>query len=195
MTSSHPLSVPSISRWLRNYYVLRAGVSMLWIALAVSIGIHDPAVGAVLLVAYPAWDAFANYLDARRSGGLRNSPPQLLNTVVSIIAALALGWALTRGMSTAIKVFGGWAIFAGVLQLVTAVRRWKTAGGQWAMVLSGAQSAAAGVFFFKQATSGIPLNVATVAPYAGLGAAYFLISAIWLQRALFKSQSSTDGPT
>lgn len=170
----------SASPWLQRYYFLRAGVSIAWIALAVLVGRHNPAAAAVLLVLYPTWDAVANYIDARRSGGLGNNPTQLLNVVVSIVTALAIGWALTLGMAATLKVFGAWAIFSGVLQLATAVRRWKRSGGQWVMILSGAQSAAAGAFFFKQAGSGMPLDITTVAPYAGLGAFYFLLSALWL---------------
>lgn len=180
MQSVTPVPAGTPNQWLQTYYFLRAGVSVAWIALAVFVGRYHPAIGAALLIAYPAWDAFANYLDARRNGGLRSNPPQMFNLIVSIIVALAIGWALTVGMAAAIKVFGAWAIFSGVLQLAAAVRRWKTAGGQWAMILSGAQSAAAGVFMFKQAGSGIQLDVVTVAPYAGFGALYFLISAIWL---------------
>ncbi len=171
---------PTNETWLQRYYFLRAGVSILWIALAVAVGKHMPVMGAALMVLYPTWDALANYIDARRSGGLGRNPTQALNLGVSIITAAAIGWALTLGMPATIKVFGAWAIFSGLLQLGTAVRRWKRAGGQWVMILSGAQSAAAGVFFFKQATSGAPLDVTTVAPYAGLGAFYFLVSAIWL---------------
>lgn len=170
----------SPNQWLQTYYFLRAGVSVAWIALAVAIGRHHPAFGAVLLVAYPAWDAFANYLDARKTRGLGANPPQMLNLVVSFVTALAIAGALTVSMAATIRVFGAWAVFAGALQLATAVRRWKSSGGQWVMILSGAQSAAAGLFFFNQAGSGIALDVTTVAPYAGLGAAYFLVSAIWL---------------
>ncbi|WP_423197610.1 MULTISPECIES: DUF308 domain-containing protein [unclassified Cupriavidus] len=170
---------PSPNQWLQTYYFLRTAVSLVWIALAVLAGTQQPAFGAVLLVVYPAWDALANYLDASKCGGLRANPPQRFNVVVSVIVAIAIGVALTAGMAAAIKVFGAWAIFAGVLQLAAAVRRWRTAGGQWLMVLSGAQSALAGAFFFKQASSGAPLSVATVAPYAAFGAAYFLISAVW----------------
>ncbi len=180
MQSANPASNQSPNQWLQTYYFLRTGVSIAWIVLAVVLGRHNSAIGAVLLVAYPAWDAFANYLDARKSGGLASNPPQMFNFVVSVIIALVIGWALTIGMAATIKVFGAWAIFAGLLQLATAVRRWKTSGGQWVMILSGAQSAAAGALFFKQAGSGLPLDVTTVAPYAGVGALYFLISAIWL---------------
>lgn len=178
--SATSLPAPSPASWLQRYYFLRAGVSIAWILLAVLIGRHNPAFAAVLMVLYPAWDALANYIDARRTGGLAANGTQMLNFVISVLTAVAIGVALTAGMAATIKVFGAWAILSGLLQLATAVRRWKRAGGQWVMILSGAQSAAAGAFFFKQASSGIPLDITTIAPYAGLGAFYFLLSAIWI---------------
>ncbi|WP_343550530.1 DUF308 domain-containing protein [Pantoea sp.] len=170
----------SSNQWLQTYYFLRAGVSILWIVLAVVLGKHHPMIGAVLLVIYPAWDALANVIDARRSGGLSKNPPQKFNFIVSVIVAIAIAGALTISMNATIKVFGLWAIFSGVLQLSASVRRWKTSSGQWAMILSGAQSTLAGVFMFKQASSAMMLDVTTVAPYAAFGVLYFLISAIWL---------------
>lgn len=168
------------NQWLQTYYFLRAGVSILWIVLAVVLGKHHPMIGAILLVIYPAWDALANVIDARRSGGLSKNPPQKFNFIVSVIVAIAIAGALTISMNATIKVFGIWAIFSGVLQLSASVRRWKTSSGQWAMILSGAQSTLAGVFMFKQASSAMMLDVTTVAPYAAFGVLYFLISAIWL---------------
>ena len=64
--------------------------------------------------------------------------------------------------------------------MVVGVRRWRSYGAQWAMVLSGAQSALAGAFFLKQATGPATPSIAVVAPYAAFGAFYFLVSAIWL---------------
>lgn len=180
----------SLNKWLQTYYFLRTGVSIAWIALAALVGRHNPAIGAALLVVYPAWDAFANYLDARRSGGLGANPSQKFNFIVSIVIALAVCWALTVGMPAVITVFGAWAIFSGLLQLATAVRRWKTTSGQWPMVLSGAQSALAGGFMFHQAHSGAPLDVTTIAPYAGFGAFYFLISAVWMTVKNFRQRSA-----
>ncbi len=48
------------------------------------------------------------------------------------------------------------------------------------MILSGAQSALAGIFMFKQASGDSILDVTTVAPYAAFGVFYFLISALTL---------------
>jgi uncharacterized membrane protein HdeD (DUF308 family) len=88
--------------------------------------------------------------------------------------------ALTMSMNWVLGAFGLWAIFSGLLQLSAAIRRWKTNGGQWAMILSGGQSAVAGAFFIAQAQMPEAPSIANLAGYAGLGAFYFLVSAVWL---------------
>lgn len=52
------------------------------------------------------------------------------------------------------------------------------------MVLSGGQSAVAGALFIFQAQMPQEPSISTVAGYAGVGAFYFLVSAIWLTIAL-----------
>ncbi len=102
---------------------------------------------AVLLVIYPAWDAVANLVDAQRNGGTRaQCVASAQRRGVSAITTIAVVVALGQGMAAVVFVFGVWAVLSGLLQLVTAVRRWAS-GGLWAMVLSGAQSALAGGFF------------------------------------------------
>ena len=165
---------------LQRYYFLRAGVAALWVVAAFTIGAANPVVGGLLLVLYPAWDAFANARDAQTSGGFQANPSQALNTGVSAIVAVAVAVALTIDMHLVLAIFGGWAILSGVLQLVTGVRRWRAYGAQWAMILSGAQSALAGGFFIQQSTGPMTPSITTVAPYAAFGAFYFLISAVLL---------------
>lgn len=179
---------PTGSRWLSSYYFLRAGVAAAWVAAAFTIGKGLPAGAAMLLVAYPAWDAVANLLDAQRSGGLRSNPSQTANAAVSGVTAVAVAIALGQGPHTVLAVFGAWAILAGLSQLATGLRRWR-AGAQWAMVLSGAQSALAGAFFLKQATGATTPGIMDVAPYAAFGAFYFLVSAVWLTVAQAKQGS------
>ena len=48
------------------------------------------------------------------------------------------------------------------------------------MIISGAQSAAAGAMFLRQASAPEVPSVADIAPYAAFGAFYFLVSAAWL---------------
>ena len=101
--------------WLKTYYYLRFAVSAAWVALAFTLGRDAPALAAVMLVAYPAWDAIANYLDANRSGGLASNKSQLLNFVVSIVTAVAVASTLSHGMHDVLKVFGIWASLSGLL--------------------------------------------------------------------------------
>ncbi|MBP0495073.1 DUF308 domain-containing protein [Pararoseomonas indoligenes] len=174
----HP--APPASGWLKRYYFARFAFSAAWVAAAFSVARSAPQLAAILLVGYPAWDAVANLIDAQRNGGLGSNRTQLLNVIVSTITAAAVAVALGVSMNSVIVVFGIWAGFAGLLQLATAVRRWRSYGAQWAMILSGAQSALAGLFFVRMAGGPEPVGIATVAPYAAFGAFYFLVSALWL---------------
>ncbi|MCP3414985.1 MULTISPECIES: DUF308 domain-containing protein [Bradyrhizobium] len=167
------------STWLRSYYLGRAIFSVAWVAAAVLFsGQAGPA--GVLFVIYPAWDGIANLADARVNGGLKANPSQALNVVVSAITTLAVIVALSHSSYAVLAVFGVWAILAGVLQLYTGVRRWRHYGAQWAMILSGAQSALAGGYMISQSIGTVAPTILDVAPYAGFGAFYFLLSAIWL---------------
>jgi len=172
--------VQSSNGWLKSYYYLRFAVSAAWVAVAFAVAKNVPPLAAVMLVAYPAWDALANYVDAQRTGGLGRNKSQLLNGVGSIVATIAVAIALGRSMNAVLAVYGVWAVVSGIFQLVTALRRWKTNGAQWAMILSGAQSALAGLFFVSMAGGTEPIGIVNVAPYAAFGAFYFLVSAVWL---------------
>ena len=167
-------------RWLARYYYARALFSIAWVAAAFAIGLKHAEAAAVLLVLYPAWDAGANWVDAASSGGFATNPTQRINVWVSGLTALAVALALQSGMNAVIGVIGAWAVASGLLQLGTAVRRWKSHGAQWAMILSGAQSALAGGFFVAQSRLETPPSIANVAGYAGVGALYFLVSGLWL---------------
>lgn len=132
-------------RWLCTYYISRAAFSATQVISALTLGQSNAALGAILLVIYPLWDAAANYVDAARNGGLAHNPTQAFNVLVSLTTTLAVFIALQIGLNAALTVFGVWAILSGLLQLGTAIRRWKSSGAQWAMILSGGQSALAGV--------------------------------------------------
>jgi hypothetical protein len=167
--------------WLRNYYAVRFAVAAVWVAAAFTLARGMPRLAVVMLIAYPLWDALANFGDARSNGGLAHNRTQAINVGVSALAAGGVAAAATVGMNAMLGVFGAWALLSGLMQLATGVRRWKRYGAQWAMILSGAQSVLAGVFMVKMA-AGAPIidTLTRVAPYAGFGAFYFLVSAIWL---------------
>jgi hypothetical protein len=168
---------------LARYYLVRAIVAAVWVVAAVAIGRSEATAAALLLVSYPAWDAFANWSDARGSGGLRSNPAQAFNIAVSLVAAIAVAVALQWSMNVVLAVFGIWASAAGLAQLITGVRRWRRFGAQWAMILSGAQSMLAGVFFVMRAGDAKIPTIVDVAPYAAFGAFYFLVSAVLLMFA------------
>ncbi|WCK69111.1 DUF308 domain-containing protein [Agrobacterium tumefaciens] len=177
-------------QWLKQYYFTRAAFSVLWVAAALTAGRHSFAVAAALLIIYPAWDAIANVIDAARSGGLAANRSQAINVAASSVMTIAVILALTMNMNWVLGAFGLWAIFSGLLQLGTAVRRWRTSGGQWAMILSGGQSSLVGALFIFQAQMPQEPPISTVAGYAGVGAFYFLVSATWLSIVL--SRRSTQ---
>jgi uncharacterized membrane protein HdeD (DUF308 family) len=169
--------------WLTRYYSVRSAFSFTWVAIAFALGKELTPLGAVLLVAYPAWDALANFYDAQRNGGFRASPSQAFNTVVSTVVACAVIAALATHVHSVLTVFGIWAALAGILQLATGVRRFRDFSGQWPMILSGAQSVFAGTHFIHKANLGALPTSAEIAPYAAFGALYFAISAIALAMA------------
>ena len=168
------------SGWLSRYYSVRAAFSIIWVGAAFSLGSVLTPLGAVLLVIYPAWDAIANLYDAKRNGGFRANPTQIFNALTSTVVTLAVVVTLQTDIHAVLAVFGVWAGLSGLLQLATAVRRWRTVSGQWPMILSGAQSAFAGIHFIQKAFSGMMPTSVAVAPYAAFGALYFAISSISL---------------
>jgi len=172
----------SQEEWLKRYYFFRAGFAAAWVVAAFTLGCQSSLFAMTLLIVYPAWDAVANAIDAERSGGLGNNRMQAINVFISVLATLAVVVALQMSNSSVLAVFGAWAILSGLLQLGSAVGRWKRFEAPWAMatILSGVQSAWVGAFFIWLARSPEPPLITNVAGYAALGAIYFLISAIWM---------------
>lgn len=166
--------------WLKTYYYLRFAVSAIWVALAFTAAKALPQLAAVMLVAYPAWDALANCLDASRSGGFASNKSQMLNFVLSVATAVAVAVTLPYGIHAVLRVFGIWAVLSGLFQLLAGVQRWKSYGAQWAMILSGVQSGLAGAHMLSKAAGTAPVGIADIAPYAAFGAFYFLVAAVSL---------------
>ncbi|TFW16731.1 DUF308 domain-containing protein [Duganella callida] len=166
-------------QWLKQYYYARAAFAIAWVAAASTVAKDAWGVAAVLLVLYPLWDAVANFADAARSGGLARNRTQAGNVIASLIVTAAVALSLSD-MHRVLAIFGAWAILSGLFQLGTGVRRWRTSGAQWTMILSGAQSALAGAFFIAQARMPAMPSIATITGYAGFGAFYFLLSALLL---------------
>lgn len=175
--------------WLLTYYLTRAAFSIAWIGAAKAAASQSPLLEAALLVAYPLWDALANLADGARSGGLARNRSQAWNGAASLAVTAAVALTLDD-MHRVLAVFGIWAILSGLLQLGTGLRRRKRHGGQWPMMLSGAQSALAGGFFLYRAALPAEPSIASVTGYAGFGAFYFLLAAGALGWRLYRARQA-----
>jgi uncharacterized membrane protein HdeD (DUF308 family) len=140
-------------------------------------------IAAVLLIIYPLWDVIATLLERRMAGtgtgtgstnhvGTINVALGLVTTIGMIIAAFST-------IGTALLVFGIWALLSGAIQLVVAIRRRRTIGAQWPMIISGGLSVLAGLNFAAMSASATS-GLSTVAGYSAFGAFWFLVSVIVL---------------
>jgi hypothetical protein len=172
------------ARPLRNLYFTRTVFQITWAAAILSTALTQPHVASILLIAYPLWDVACTLYDlmaSRPSGSARTS--QVINALLGIATALGIALTVYSNPAYSIAIFGAWALGAGLLQLIAGLIRRKQLGGQWAMILSGVQSTAAGIAFVLGGLSG-KFHAKDIGGYAIFGAIYFLIGGILLSRKL-----------
>ena len=188
MTTTTAPAAVTVAPLLRRLYLVRFGFALVWAVLLFVTASGIGPVSATLLVLYPVFDVAAAVVDARSArattagastAGLR------VNIVISALAAVGLAVTLGSGIPAVLRVWGVWAVVAGVVQLVVAVRR-RRLGGQWAMIASGSISVLAGASFYLMA-SGAGATLANVAGYALLGGIFFLVSALRIGRAVSRT--------
>lgn len=178
-------SSPVLGSALRRLYFTRFGFTLVWAALLFLTGGAAGVFLTILLILYPLFDAAAVAWQLRADDeGRRAKVSEGINIVVSVLVAIALGWASTVSVSAALTVWGVWAIAAGLPQLITAIRHHRS-GGQVPQMLSGGISVFAGAAFVAQGLQGSEM-ITGVAGYALLGAVFFLISALRLSGLLRK---------
>ncbi len=168
---------------LRKLYLIRASFSVAWVILIALFAKTSMGIASVLLIIYPAWDVVGTFLDIRANHNSTSKTPQYVNAVISGITTIAVGLALQKGVPEVLIVFGAWAIGTGLIQLILGLRRRKFLGGQWPMIISGAQSIIGGTSFIILAhdpTKGIT----SLAGYAAFGAFYYLLAAFRLSKTV-----------
>jgi len=172
------------SRSLRNLYLTRTLFQFIWALAVISTAPSQPQFAAMLLIVYPLWDIACTLYDFKTSdqAGLARTS-QIVNAGLGVAAALGIAATVFNQSPYAIAIFGGWALAAGLLQLRVGLGRRRQLGGQWAMILSGAQSSLAGIAFVFGGLSG-KVHTQDVGGYAIFGAIYFLIGGILLHRKL-----------
>ncbi|MFJ9917248.1 DUF308 domain-containing protein [Actinacidiphila glaucinigra] len=159
--------------------------SLIWVALVFTtsaslVSTDRPTVSAaVLLVVYPLWDAIATFLERRLAGAGSANRVSTVNMGLGLATTAGMIIAVLSTVGTALLVFGVWALLSGAIQLVVAVRRRRTVGAQWPMVISGGQSVLAGAAIAAGSTSPTS-GLSTVAGYSAFGAFWFLVSVIAL---------------
>ena len=181
-TSTTATTTPS---GLRSLYLIRVVYSLIWVALvfttSASLKSTDTptVIAAVLLGIYPLWDVIATLLERRMAGTGSMSRVSAINIAFGLAATVGMIIAASSTIGTALLVFGIWALLSGAIQLVVAIRRRRTVGAQWPMIISGGLSILAGASVASMsgsATSGL----STVAGYSAFGAFWFLVSVIAL---------------
>ncbi|MGW9302278.1 hypothetical protein ACWHA3_15875 [Streptomyces cyaneofuscatus] len=169
-----PTSVPTA---LRKLYFLRFGFATVWAALLFATA--DTL--AALLVIYPLFDVACAVIDLRSArANARPARGLYVNIALSTLTGIGLAVAATSGIPAVLRVWGAWAITAGVVQLLVGAAR-RHLGGQWAMIASGAISTLAGASFYAQAGTD-DASLTGLAGYAFLGGVFFLVSALRLGR-------------
>jgi len=168
---------------LRTLYFIRATFSVIWVILIVLFAKTSIQIATILLIIYPAWDVVGTFLDIRANQGAPSKTPQYVNAVISSITTIAVGIALQKGVPEALIVFGAWAIGTGLIQLILGLRRRKFLGGQWPMIISGAQSIIGGTSFILLAHDPTK-GVASLGGYAAFGAFYYLLAAFRLFKTI-----------
>lgn len=174
-SSTHAVLPPA----LRKLYLLRFAFAAIWAALLFSTTDELGPLSGTLLVLYPLFDAACAVVDLRSTRQADGAAKRLwVNVALSVLTSIALAVALTSGIPAVLRVWGVWAVTAGITQLAVGLVR-RRMGGQWPLIVSGAISTLAGASFFLQAgKDGATLT--NLAGYAFLGGLFFLASALRL---------------
>jgi hypothetical protein len=177
---------------LRNLYFTRTVIQLLWAATVLVEAVSNPALAAGLLIFYPLWDVACTVYDLRASPRSISGRPtaQYVNVVLGILAAIGISLTVFNSPQQAVVTFGAWACAAGLAQLAVGTFRRIEFGGQWAMILSGLQSTAAGLAFIGGGLHG-KTHIRDLGGYAIFGGVYFLVAGFLLNRKL--SQASKVG--
>lgn len=166
---------------LRRLYFVRFAFAIVWAIVTMATAKEIGPLTVTLFVLYPLFDVGAAIYDLRSSRTTGSPTLLYVNIAVSLLTAIGLGAAAASGIPAMLRVWGAWAILAGVVQLVVGVTRRKM-GGQWPMIISGGISVLAGGSFVASAAADNPM-LTNAAGYAVPGAIFFLIAAIRLGRA------------
>jgi uncharacterized membrane protein HdeD (DUF308 family) len=180
MTTVAAPGISTTASALRGLYFARFAFAIVWAAVMFAIADDLNSLAVTLFVLYPLVDVAAAVIDLRASRATGSPTLLYLNIAVSLLAAVGLAVAGGSGIPAVLRVWGAWAVVAGLIQLIVGVNR-REMGGQWPMIISGGLSVLAGGSFFAAASADNPALTNAIG-YAIPGAIFFLIAAIRLGR-------------
>ncbi|MBM0231951.1 hypothetical protein JNW91_08805 [Micromonospora sp. STR1_7] len=173
--------ISSTASALRRLYFIRFAFAIVWALVTIATAKEIGPLTVALFVLYPLFDVGAAIYDVRSSRATGSPALLYVNIAVSLAAALGIGLASASGIPAVLRVWGAWAVVAGLVQLIVGVTR-RTMGGQWPMIISGGISVLAGASFIAGASADNP-SLTNAAGYAIPGAIFFLIAAFRLGRS------------
>ncbi|GAA0231557.1 membrane protein [Actinomadura nitritigenes] len=180
MTAIASKSIAGTADTLRRLYFARFGFAVVWALVMFTTASDLGPLAVTLLVLYPLFDVAAAVIDARASRSTGSPVLLYVNIAISLLAAGGVAIACASGIPAVLRVWGAWAVAAGLVQLIVGVTR-RAMGGQWPMIISGAISVVAGASFIVGASAEDP-TLANAAGYAVPGGLFFLLSAVRLGR-------------
>ena len=165
--------------------IARVLFALVWAAALLATGPTLGLATAIVLVLYPVGDLVLVAVDAvrsSRSGRVSRGAwvGFAVNLLVSAVAAVALAVAAGDGVPGVLRVWGAWAVVAGLGQLVVALARRRVRRGQWPLVVSGGLSCLVGLAFVGMAAGSAPA-LPPLAGYAAAGAVFALVGLLRLR--------------
>ncbi len=160
-------------------YFVRGAAALVWAAAFAAVSGSLGAAAVALLVGYPLIDVVASAVDLRLARPHRVVSLPAVNAACSLLAAVAIGFAGADDVAAVFRVFGGWALVSGTIQVIVAVRRRPALGRQLTMLVSGGLSMVAGVGLAVLAAADHP-KLADLIGYAALGGVFFIADAALL---------------
>ncbi|NED89786.1 hypothetical protein G3I76_58145, partial [Streptomyces sp. SID11233] len=134
-TSRTAPGTPAAPASLRKLYLTRFAFAAVWAAVLFATGDSGLSpLSGTLLVVYPLFDVACAVVDVRSArAGAGPVRGLYANIALSTLTAIGLAVAAASGVPAVLRVWGAWAITAGLVQLVVGALR-RRIGGQWAMI-------------------------------------------------------------
>src|SRR5690349_9803398 len=108
---------------LRRLYFVRFGFAIVWALLMFTTASDLGPLAVTLLALYPLFDVAAAVVDARSTRFTAIPVLLYVNIAVCTLFSIGMAVATSSGIPAVLRVWGAWAIVAGLVQLLVGVTR------------------------------------------------------------------------